>query len=207
MLTGVLLLSAIYLLTNGALFHILGIGGVAKENLPVAALGASIFGALGDSAVRVLMVLALAALANCSILSATRVLYAMSRDGWGARGITRVNSGGTPTVALFLTTCATMIFLLSGSFNTVIAVTTFFFVARYAMSYLAVFRLRKIEPDTPRPYRAWGYPWTTAAAVAGSAGFLIGVIASDTLNSAYSFAVLLASYPIYRLAQKKINPT
>jgi len=207
MLSGVLLLSAIYLLTNAALFHILGIAGVAKENLPVAALGASIFGSLGNTAVRALMVLALAALANCAILAATRVLYAMSRDGWGPRGIARVNSGGTPSVALLLTACATMIFLLSGSFDRVIAVTTFFFVARYAMSYLAVFRLRKREPNTPRPYRAWGYPWTTAAAVAGSAAFLVGVMASDTRNSAYGLAVLLASYPIYRLAQKKMSPT
>jgi basic amino acid/polyamine antiporter, APA family len=207
MLSGVLLLSAIYLLTNGALFHVLGISGVAKENLPVAALGASIFGALGNTAVRALMVLALAALANTSFLSATRVLYAMSRDGWGARGIARVNSGGTPSVALLLTTSGVVIFLLSRSFNTVIAVTTFFFVARYAMSYLAVFRLRKIEPDTPRLYRAWGYPWTTAAAVAGSVGFLIGVIASDTRNSLYGLIVLIASYPVYKLAKKRMGPT
>jgi APA family basic amino acid/polyamine antiporter len=206
MLSGVLLLSAIYLLTNGALFHVLGIAGVAKENLPVAALGASIFGEIGNTAVRALMVLALAALANSSFLTATRVLYAMSRDGWGPRRIARVNSGGTPSVALFLTTCATMIFLLSGSFDRVIAVTTFFFVARYALSYFAVFRLRLREPDTPRPYRAWGYPWTTAAAVAGSVAFLMGVIAGDTRNSEYSLVVLVASYPIYRLAKKKIGP-
>jgi APA family basic amino acid/polyamine antiporter len=205
MLTGVLLLSAIYLLTNSALFHVLGIAGIARENLPVAALGASIFGGLGNTAVRALMVLALAALANSSILAATRVLYAMSRDGWGARAIARVNKGGTPSVALLLTAIFTMIFLLSGSFDTVIAVTTFFFVARYTMSYFAVFRLRKREPDTPRPYRAWGYPWTTAAAVGGSLAFLIGVVVSDTRNSLYGLLVLVASYPIYRLAQKRVS--
>jgi APA family basic amino acid/polyamine antiporter len=206
MLTGVLLLSVIYLATNSALFHVLGISGVAKENLPVAALGASIFGQPGNTAVRALMVLALVALANSSFLTGTRVLYAMSRDGWGHRGIARVNSGGTPSVALFLTTCATMLFLLSGSFDRVLAVTTFFFVARYALTYLAVFRLRKSEPDTRRPYRAWGYPWTTAAALVGSMAFLVGAVASDTRNSVYSLAVLLASYPIYRMAQKKISP-
>jgi APA family basic amino acid/polyamine antiporter len=204
MLSAVLLLSAIYLLTNSALFHVLGIAGVAKENLPVAALGASIFGGLGNTAVRTLMVLALAALANCSILSATRVLYAMSKDGWGVRVIARVNKGGTPSVALFLTAIFTMVFLLSGSFDTVIAVTTFFFVARYALSYFAVFRLRKHEPNTPRPYRAWGYPWTTGAAVAGSLAFLVGVVASDTRNSLYGLLVLVASYPVYKLAQKRV---
>jgi APA family basic amino acid/polyamine antiporter len=99
-----------------------------------------------------------------------------------------------------------MLFLLSGSFDRVLAVTTFFFVARYALTYLAVFRLRKSEPDTRRPYRAWGYPWTTAAALVGSMAFLVGAVASDTRNSVYSLAVLLASYPIYRMAQKKISP-
>jgi basic amino acid/polyamine antiporter, APA family len=205
MLSGVLLLSVIYLLTNAALFRVLGLAGVAKENLPVAALGASILGTAGEVAVRALMVLALAALANASMLVGSRVLYAMSRDGWGVPAIARVNKGGTPSVALFLTAIITMIFLLSGSFDRVIAVTTFFFVSRYALSYFAVFRLRKREPDAPRPYRAWGYPWTTAAAVAGSLAFLVGVIASDTRNSLYGLLVLVASYPVYKLAQKRVS--
>ncbi|MGA8766046.1 MAG: APC family permease [Candidatus Acidiferrales bacterium] len=207
MLTGVYLLTAIYLLTNAALFHVLGVAGIAKENLPVAALGALIFGDVGDVAVRSLMVLTLAGLLNGAILCATRVLYAMSKDGWGSRRIAQVNAGGTPSVPLFLTTCVAIAFVLSGSFGRVIAVTTFFFVARYALSYFAVFMLRKREPNTPRPYRTWGYPWTTIAAVAGSLAFLIGAIASDTRNSLYSLVVLVASYPIYRLAQKKVSPT
>jgi basic amino acid/polyamine antiporter, APA family len=205
MLNGVFLLSALYLLTNLALFHVLGVGGVAMEDLPVAALGAAIFGAMGNTLVRALMVLALIALANAALLCSTRILYAMSRDGWGPRGIARVNRGGTPSVALFLSTFVTLAFLLSGSFNIVLAVTTFFFVAKYVMSYLAVFWLRKSEPSTPRPYRAWGYPWTTGAAVIGSLAFLIGAIASDTRNSLYSVLILLASYPIYKLAQKKVR--
>jgi len=207
MLTGVYLLSAIYLLTNAALFHVLGVAGIAKENLPVAALGALVFGEFGNVAVRSLMVLTLAGLLNGAILCATRVLYAMSKDGWGSRRIALVNAGGTPSVPLFLTTCVAIAFVLSGSFGRVVAVTTFFFVARYALSYFAVFMLRKREPDTPRPYRTLGYPWTTIAAVAGSLVFLIGAIASDTRNSLYSLVVLVASYPIYRLAQKKVSPT
>jgi len=207
MLNGVFLLSAIYLLINAALFHVLGVTGVAKENLPVAALGQTIFGAIGNTAVRALMVIALFALINAAELCATRVLFAVSRDGWGARGITRVNKGGTPSAALFVSTVVSIAFLLSGSFDKALAVTTIFYVSKYALSYLAVFWLRKREPSTPRPYRAWGYPWTTAAAVAGSLAFLAGAIVSDTRNSLYGFLILLASYPIYRLARKRVVPT
>ena len=199
MLNAVLLLSAIYLATNAALFHVLGVAGVAKEDLPVAALGASILGKPGNTIVRFLMVIALIALINSIVLSTTRVLYAMSRDGWGSTAITRVNKGGTPSVALLLSTLAAQAFLLSGSFNRVIAVTTFFFVAKYGISYFAVFRLRKKEPDTPRPYRAWGYPWTTATAVGASAAFLVAAFVSDMRNSIYGVLLLLASYPVYRL--------
>ena len=204
MLNGVFLLSAIYLLVNAALFHVLGVAGVAKENLPVAALGQSIFGAMGDTIVRALMVVALISLVNSVVLCSTRVLYAMVRDGWGARGMARVNRGGTPSVALFVSAAVSIAFLLSGSFEKALAVTTIFYVAKYTLSYLAVFWLRKREPATPRPYRAWGYPWTTAAAVAGSLAFLAGAIVGDTRNSVYGFLILLASYPFYRLACKRV---
>jgi basic amino acid/polyamine antiporter, APA family len=206
MFHSVILLSAIFLLTNAALFHVLGTVGIAKEDLPVAALGESLFGHAGEVIVRALMIVALLALINSVILAATRVLYGMSQDGWGARPFRRVNSGGTPSIALGVSVAVTMAFLLSGSFNRVIAITAFFFVAKYGISYLAVFALRRREPDTPRPYRSWGYPWTVALAVAGSVAFLVGAFFSDERNSLYGLALLLASYPVYRLTKKYAQP-
>jgi basic amino acid/polyamine antiporter, APA family len=202
MFHSVFLLSAIFVLVNAALLHVLGVAGVAKEDLPVAALGAAIFGRAGDTIVRGLMIVALLALVNSVILSATRVLYAMSRDRWGARAFTRVNPGGTPSLALWMSAAVTMAFLLTGKFNRVIAITTFFFVAKYGISYFAVFVLRRRETAMPRAYRTWGYPWTTALAVAGSAAFLVGAFLSDKRNSLYGVALLLASYPVYRLTKK-----
>jgi APA family basic amino acid/polyamine antiporter len=201
MIHSVILLSAIFLLINVALFRVLGIAGIAKQDLPVAALGESLFGHAGEVVVKALMIVALLALINSVILAATRVLYGMSRDGWGARRFTHVNPGGTPSIALGISVAVTMAFLLSGSFNRVIAITAFFFVAKYGISYLAVFALRRREPDTPRPYRSFGYPWTAALAVAGSAAFLVGAFFSDERNSLYGLALLLASYPVYRLTK------
>jgi len=81
----------------------------------------------------------------------------------------------------------------------VIKIMAFFFVADYALAYAAVFILRRREPQAERPYRAWGYPWTTAATLIGSCIFLLGAIWSDTRNSVYSLAILGASYPLYKL--------
>ena len=206
MLSSVFLLSAIYLLINAALFHGLGLAGVAKTDLPIAALGALIFGPVGATFVKALMIVALLALINAVILASTRTLFAMSRDGWGVRAFARVNRGGTPSLSLWVSILITAGFLLSGSFDRVIAITTFFFVAKYGLSYLAVYALRKREPQTPRPYRAWGYPLSTALAVAGSVAFLAGAFASDMRNSLYGMALLLASYPAYRLIKRFTQP-
>jgi len=58
--------------------------------------------------------------------------------------------------------------------------------------------LRRREPNSVRPYRAWGYPWTTGLALAGSLAFLVSAIVGDTRNSIWALIVLAASYPIYR---------
>jgi APA family basic amino acid/polyamine antiporter len=57
---------------------------------------------------------------------------------------------------------------------------------------LALFVLRRREPERPRPFRAWGYPWSAAIVLAGSTAFLIGVMAGDTANGVAA-AVLLAA--------------
>src|SRR5260370_15797981 len=109
-----------------------------------------------------------------------------------------VNKGGTPS-ALLLSVAASVGFILTGSFERVAAIMAFFFVADYALAYAAVFILRWREPETERPYRAWGYPRTTALALIGALAFHCPAVLSDTRNSLYSLAVLAVSYPLYKL--------
>ena len=80
----------------------------------------------------------------------------------------------------------------------------FLYVAIYMTGFAALFVLRKREPELPRPYRAWGYPWTTVIVLIGSLVFLIGAIISDTANSIYAVLLIALSYPIY-LIKKSSN--
>jgi basic amino acid/polyamine antiporter, APA family len=84
-----------------------------------------------------------------------------------------------------------------GSFERVIAMLSFFFVANYTLTYASLFVLRKREPGMPRPYRAWGYPWTTAIALVGSVLFLAGSIATDRQNAPLALLLLVFSYPVF----------
>jgi APA family basic amino acid/polyamine antiporter len=94
---------------------------------------------------------------------------------------------------------AVLIIFFGKKFETVITILAFFFVANYALSFLSVFVLRRREPERERPYRAWGYPVTTAVALLGSILFLVGAVASDTRNSLYALLLLGSSYPLFRL--------
>ena len=203
---GVLLVIAIYLLVNLALLYVLPLSRIAGEKLAVGAAAQVIFGAYGGTGFRTLTIISMLSSINANHLMATRVLFAMSRDGLFSDKAVRVNAGGTPTVALLVSTMIAVLFILSGTFEKVIAVLAFFFVANYAMSFLSVFVLRRREPHLARPYRAWGYPWTTALALIGSVAFLAGAVASDTRNSVYALLLLAASYPAFKLLRWLAGP-
>jgi APA family basic amino acid/polyamine antiporter len=201
---GVLSVIAIYLLVNLALVYVLPIANIANQDFAVGTAATAIFGRNGDTMFRALTILSMLSGINAYHLMASRVLFAMSRDGLFTKRATTVNAGGTPTVALFLSASVALIFILFGqTFGTVITILAFFFVANYALSFISVFVLRRREPDCERPYRAWGYPWTTGVALAGSVLFLVGAIASDTRNSIYALLLLGISYPLFRLLRQK----
>ncbi len=199
---GVLAIIAIYLLVNLALLYVLPISKIAGQDFAAGAAAEVIFGKYGDTVFRSLTIISMLSAINALHLMATRVLFAMSRDGLFVKKAAFVNKGGTPTVSLLFSTIVSLLFILFGqTFEKVITVLAFFFVANYTLSFISVFVLRRREPDKERPYRAWGYPWTTALALIGSVGFLVGAVASDTRNSIYALLLLAASYPVFRVTK------
>ncbi|HEX8290469.1 MAG TPA: hypothetical protein VF570_01860, partial [Pyrinomonadaceae bacterium] len=92
--------------------------------------------------------------------------------------------------------------VFSGTFAKLLAALAFFFVTDLALVFVSAFVLRRREPGAERPYRARGYPWTTAFALAVSAAFLAGAVASDTENSLYALALLALSLPVYLLFRR-----
>ena len=200
MFGGVLTIIVIYLLVNVALLYVLPISKIAGQDLAAGAAAQVIFGRHGNTIFLTLTILSMLSAINAYHLMATRVLFAISRDGLFAKKATEVNKGGTPTVALFTSAAVAVLFIVFGkTFDKVITVLAFFFVANYTLSFVSVFVLRRREPEKERPYRAWGYPWTTALALIGSVLFLVGAIASDTRNSVYALLLLAVSYPLFRL--------
>ncbi|MGH9492085.1 MAG: APC family permease [Terriglobales bacterium] len=204
---GVLSLMAIYVLVNLALVRALPMTALAGDKLALGSAAATIFGQWTITIISVLMIVSMLSGINAYHLMASRISFAMSRDGLLPPVVARVNPGGTPTTALFLSAAGsvglTLLPLLrvgeKRPFEDVLAVVTFFFVTDYLFAYVAMFALRWREPGATRPYRAWGYPWTTGLALVGSLAFVAGALVSDTRNSLYALLVLALAYPLYLL--------
>jgi APA family basic amino acid/polyamine antiporter len=199
MIGSMLLVTGLYLLINLALLYVLPLSEIAGENLAVGLAAQAIFGLYGGMVISLLATVSMLSTINANNMITSRILFAMSRDGLFSQRAVKINRGGTPTVTLFISTATTVLFILSGKFRNVLALLSFFFVINYTMTFISVFVLRRREPDLPRPFRAWGYPWTTLLALVGSLAFLVGALKSDTRNSVYALLLLAASYPAFLL--------
>jgi len=196
---GVLLVILIYVLVNVAFVRVVGISAMAGDPFVAATAGKVLFGERGDLVIRALVLLSILSGMNACLLMAPRVVLAMSRDRLLPGGFETVNAGGTPTVGHWSSVGVALAFIVSGTFNTVLALCAFFFVASYTLSFLSVFALRRKEPDTPRPYRVPGFPYTTGLIVLASVAFLVGSVITDWGNSWKSMLLLALSYPVYRI--------
>jgi len=202
MIVSVLVVIAIYLLVNLALLYVLPVSDLAGSQLAAADAAARVFGESGGTVVTTIAFLSLLCITNSGLMQTPRILFAMSRDDLFFSGASRVNKGGTPDIALLVTTVVTLALILIGSFDRLLAITSFFFVAMYLSGFVALIALRKSEPDLPRPFLTLGYPWTIYVLIALSAVFIAGVLISDVTNSLLAIAALLISYPIYRMVKR-----
>ena len=202
MLSGVVTIAVIYLLINVAFLAVVSLPTIAGSNFAAGVVVERMFGAAGQTILRGLVVLILLSAVSANVLMAPRVIYAMAQDRLFWRAAREVNRGGTPDVALMISSLLAAAFIVTNTFETVIAKLAFFFVANYTLSFITLFVLRAREPQAHRPYRAWGHPWTTGLALLASVAFLAGATASDTRSSLHSIGLLAASVPVYLMIKR-----
>ncbi len=198
----VLLIIVIYLLLNLAFLSVLPIARMAHAPFVGGLVAEALFGERGNLIITAIVIISLLGTINAQILISARLLLAMGRNGMFLRQATSVNRGGTPTLAMLLGTVAASVFMLSGTFNAVLGVIAVFMVVNYLLMYVSLIVLRWHEPTTPRPYKAWGYPWTTLLAIIIGLVFLGGVVVSDRRHTLIALACLLISYPVYQGIRK-----
>ncbi|MDQ6707716.1 MAG: amino acid permease [Acidobacteriota bacterium] len=202
MIGGVLIVIAIYILVNLSFLRVLSMQQLAASKLPARDVANLLFGVHGGQVITILSALIGLALMNACLLSATRILFAMSRDGlfWPRAAI--VSAGGTPRLALLISVGLSVALALSGTFEKLLAMAGCFYVVLHCSSFLSLFVLRRSEPLTSRPFRVWSYPYVPLFVLMVGIGSLIGSVLSDPVNGLTALILLALSYPAYLLTRR-----
>jgi APA family basic amino acid/polyamine antiporter len=195
MFMGLGLVTSIYILLNFAFLRALGPAGLAASKFAAADAAKAVFGRGSDILLSAVACIILMTMLHVVLMSGTRILFAVSRDGLFWRGASQVAANGTPRGALIVETIVSLSFILTGTVDRLIAMAGFFYVANYCWSYLSVIVLRIRRPHLDRPFRVPLYPISTIVVLGASLAFLTGAVLSDRENSLYALLLLLASYP------------
>jgi APA family basic amino acid/polyamine antiporter len=206
MIGGVLSVIVIYLLVNVALVKVLPMSELSGATLPAADAARVIAGAQGRNLIILLSVISLVPLLNAITMMGTRVIFAMGRDGlfWSRTSI--VNPRGTPDAATLLTAAVAAGLIAAGTFQRLIAITSFLLAVNYSLCCVALFALRYREPDIPRPYHAWGYPWSVCLVTLGSLIFLVGMLMGDVLNGLAALGLFAVGLFTRAVLARTISP-
>src|SRR5258708_846890 len=175
---GIAVIITIYVLVNLAILYVLPLDQLAGSKFAGADAMSLIFGEQSGRIVTVLAILSIVGIINATLMFTPRTLFALGRDGLFFEGGAAVNRGGTPHVALAMTALPAVFFVVVGTFETLVAIAEFFAVTNTILLITSLFVLRRREPDMPRPFRAWGYPYAPLVMLIAAVLIFIGYIIS-----------------------------
>jgi APA family basic amino acid/polyamine antiporter len=207
---GSLVVISLYVLINWIYFRILGFSGVAQSQYVASDAVALLIGNKGAKGITIAMVVSAFGALHASFLTYPRVTFAMARDGHFFRFAKRIHPVfHTPSGALIFQGCVAILFVLTGTYQELYSLVIFAIWLFLALTAIGLIRLRIKEPDLPRPFRVWGYPWTPV--LFGIAAFAIAVNLwlVRPVRSSVGLGIILLGIPFFSYWRHRasIGPT
>jgi basic amino acid/polyamine antiporter, APA family len=199
LIAGVAIVGALYILVNAAVQYVLPASAIAASERPASDAMALVLGRMGASVVSIGMAISMLVTLNGTIMSGARVPFAAARDGYFFKALAEVHPKfHTPSISIIVQAILSSLLLLAGgSFRQLFSLAIFAEWLFYMIAGSTVFVLRRKEPDTPRPYRVWGYPLVPVLFVLASSVLLYYTFTDNLRNSALGTLVILAGIPVF----------
>lgn len=198
---GTLLVIALYVGVNAAYFYVLSPQEIASVSATSSVATEVLKTFAGPAAVTfmaaALMLSSLGSL-HASVLANSRVPYAMASDGLFFKPLAKVSERTrVPVNAVLAQAGWASVLTLSGTYDTLTDSVVFASCLFYALSAAAVILFRRIEPDLPRPFKTWGYPFTPIVFVLVSAALLVSALVATPKQALLGIGVILLGVPLY----------
>jgi APA family basic amino acid/polyamine antiporter len=200
---GVIIVIALYMLLNVALVKSVGLAALAGSDLALAHALELVISPVAGSVVVVAAIMILLSHQNLGYMGAPRILHALAEDGFAAQRAQKVGKGGNPIFAVLVTWLLSVGLILLGGFEFLLLLSIFFFVPLYLALIVGVLILRKREPDSERPYRAWGHPYSTIVCLVGWTIVTLFQAFAERETALYAVVMIAVSWPVYRYLVRK----
>jgi APA family basic amino acid/polyamine antiporter len=219
MVLGTVVVTAIYILANISYLSLLpfygnpegsdvlqrGVQFATNDRVGVEAAKVMFGGVSAPIIMALLIMVSTFACNNGLILSGARVYQAMAKNGLFFKSMIPNNTNEVPSNALWIQCIWCSILCLSGKYGQLLDYVIFAVLIFYILTILAIFRLRRLEPDTPRPIKAWGYPFIPFLYI-----ILAGAISLDLLYMKPEYTwpgliIVLVGIPVYYLFRANLK--
>jgi APA family basic amino acid/polyamine antiporter len=201
---GTIFVAIVYLVFTSACFYVLPFASVASSEHVASDVVAAFAGRGAALWITLATILSALGTLNSSLLSGARVPYAMSRDGLFFEFTGTVHPRfRTPGGALIFQGICAAAMALTGTFEELTSLFVFAAWIFYALSVVAMFRLRRIEPEMPRPYRVWGYPVVPGLFVSGAMALTISLWVARPIRSSIGLLLILSGLIFYKAWRKR----
>jgi basic amino acid/polyamine antiporter, APA family len=206
---GIVLITALYLLVNYAFLHALGREGLAAADAVGVTVMERTFGAPGVMLVSVLVAVCSLTSVNATIITGARCNHALGRDFPALAALGQWDEkAGTPRNALLVQGAIALLLVALGAgtragFQTLVEYTAPVFWLFILLTGVALMRLRRIDPNSPRPFRVPLYPIAPLVFCATSAYMLWSSVAYTGMGALVGVAVLLLGVPAFRMLRTR----
>jgi len=195
---GLLTVGALYLSANVVYFHTLTFAQIASSPHVASDVVRSFAGSRGAVWLTIAMAISALGALHVVVMTGARIPYAMARDGVFFQFATRIQpSFHTPSGALIFLGSVAALLALTGTFEELYSLFVFAVWIFFALTAIALLRLRRIEPNLTRPYRAWGYPWTPLIFLFAALALTLNLWMVRPVRSSLGLAVIIAGIPFF----------
>jgi amino acid transporter len=201
---GLLTVCGLYLLANVIYFRSLPLTAISASHHVASDVVRSLAGSSGATWLTIAMAVSALGALHVVVLTGARIPFAMARDGVFFGFAARLQPKfRTPSGALFFLGIIAVLLALTGTYEELYSLFVFAVWIFFALTAAAVLRLRKIEPGLPRPYKAWGYPWTPIIFLLAAVALTINLWMTRPIRSSLGIVVILGGLPFFHRWQNE----
>jgi APA family basic amino acid/polyamine antiporter len=203
LLTGTLVVMVLYVSLNFVFLSVAPVGDMAGQ-VEVGFIAArSAFGELGGRLTGLVMALLLVSTVSAMTIAGPRVLQVIGEDFSALRFLSRQNSDGIPSRAIYFQSTLAIVFILTSSFESILVFAGFTLALNSLATVFGVFVLRFRQPDLPRPYRTFLYPLTPLVYLALTGWTLTFVLLNKPTEGLFGLGIIAAGLAFYFVSERR----